>query len=439
MFAATDWAIGDAAKFSAGEVARVGGTRNGSIGEKHNFVRYSKRGSNGGRGFPGTCPATRGGTKMAEDQDKDSKTEAPTAKRLEDAVAKGQFAKSQDLQAVVLLMAALGALGLTLTQSVQTVVGMAIRTFSSLAVAEVTVKSASTHLMTIPNTSLPVLLPVMISAVVASLLVGGFQSGFNLTPKVFEFDPQKFNPVKGFQRIFSKSAAVRGGLDILKVLAIAFVLLVAAKGLVADPMFNAPIEAGYLAEFMHRSTLAFLARLIIAMGIIAALSYAWEKYKNAEDMKMSRQDIKDESKQQEGSPEAKQAMRRMARRLMQKQMVEAVPTADVVITNPTHFAIALKYERGVDAAPIVLAKGENRFAQRLKAIAKENGVPMVENKPVARFLFKVGQVGKPIPSELFQAVAQILAYVYRTHRYYFHELKSRRLLLQQQTTKRASL
>ncbi|WP_221030043.1 EscU/YscU/HrcU family type III secretion system export apparatus switch protein [Actomonas aquatica] len=368
---------------------------------------------------------------MAEDQDKDSKTEAPTAKRLEDAIAKGQFAKSQDLQAVVLLIAALGALGLTLTKSVQTVVGMAVRTFSNLGAAEVTLRSAPTHLMEISNTAMPVLLPIMVTAVVAALLVGGFQSGFNLTPKVFEFDPNKFNPVKGFGRIFSKQAAVKGGLDILKVIAIALILAMAARTLVADPMFNAPIEAGYLAEFMHRSSMAFLARLIIAMSIIAALSYAYEKFKTGEDMKMSRQDIKDESKQQEGSPESKMAMRRMARRLMQRQMVEAVPTADVVITNPTHFAIALKYERGVDSAPIVLAKGENRFAQRLKAIAKENGVPMVENKPVARFLFKVGQVGQPIPSELFQAVANILAHVYRTHRYYFHELKSRRLLLAQ--------
>lgn len=368
---------------------------------------------------------------MAEDQDKDSKTEAPTAKRLEDAIAKGQFAKSQDLQAVVLLVAALGALGLTLTKSVQTVVGMAVRVFGGLAQAEVTVRSAPSHLLLIPDTTLPVLMPVMTAAVIASLLIGGFQSGFNLTPKVFEFDPQKFNPVTGFGRIFSKSAAVRGGLDILKVIAIGLVLWVAARGLVEDPMFNAPIEAGYLAEFMHKATLAFLARLIVAMAVIAALSYAWEKFKTGEDMKMSRQDIKDESKQTEGSPEAKMAMRRMARRLMQKQMVEAVPTADVVITNPTHFAIALKYERGVDSAPVVLAKGENRFAQRLKAIAAEHGVPMVENKPVARFLFKVGQVGQPIPSELFQAVAQILAHVYRTHRYYFHQLKTRRMLAQQ--------
>ncbi len=142
---------------------------------------------------------------------------------------------------------------------------------------------------------------------------------------------------------------------------------------------------------------------------------------------MSREEVKDERRNAEGDAHTKAAMRRMARRLMQKQMLSAVATADVVITNPTHFAVALKYERGKDKAPVVLAKGENRFAQRIKAIAAEHGVPTVENKPVARLLFAMGKVGETIPAALYQAVAEILAVVYRTHRYYFHRLKSRRL------------
>ena len=120
--------------------------------------------------------------------------------------------------------------------------------------------------------------------------------------------------------------------------------------------------------------------------------------------------------------------RRLARRLMQKQMLQAVPNADVVVTNPTHFAVALKYERGKDEAPVVLAKGEGSFARRLKAIAAEHGVPMIENRPVARMLFKLGEVGEPVPAPLYQAVAEILAFVYRTHRYYFHQLRQRRAL-----------
>lgn len=112
---------------------------------------------------------------------------------------------------------------------------------------------------------------------------------------------------------------------------------------------------------------------------------------------------------------------------MVRQMLEAIPTADVVITNPTHFAVALKYERGVDVAPMVLAKGRSLFAQRIKRLAQENGVPMVENRPVAQALYKIGEVGKTIPPDLYQGVAEILGFVYRTHRYYFHRLKERRL------------
>jgi flagellar biosynthetic protein FlhB len=163
------------------------------------------------------------------------------------------------------------------------------------------------------------------------------------------------------------------------------------------------------------------------LAVIAAISYAWEKFKTSKELMMTREEVKDDRRSTEGNQLMKGAMRRMARRLMQKQMLSAVPTADVVVTNPTHFAVALKYERGKDKAPVVLAKGDNRFAQRIKAIAAEHGVPVVENKPVARVLFAMGKVGEVIPSELYQAVAEILAVVYRTHRYYFHELKARRL------------
>jgi flagellar biosynthetic protein FlhB len=142
---------------------------------------------------------------------------------------------------------------------------------------------------------------------------------------------------------------------------------------------------------------------------------------------MTKQEIKDEHRQAMGDPNVKMAQRAMARRLMQKQMLADVQNADVIITNPTHYAVALKYERGVDAAPVVLAKGQNLFAQRIKAIASKHEVPTVENKPVARALYKFGQVGKPIPAQLYQAIAEILGYVYRTHRYYFYQLKSRRL------------
>ena len=128
----------------------------------------------------------------------------------------------------------------------------------------------------------------------------------------------------------------------------------------------------------------------------------------------------------QGNPLVKAAMRRFARRLLQKQMMDAVPTADVIVANPTHFAVALRYERGTDAAPVIVAKGENRHALRIKELGAQHGVPIVENRPVARLLYATGKVGEPIPQDMFEAVAEILAFVYRTYRYYYFTLPSRR-------------
>jgi flagellar biosynthesis protein FlhB len=233
--------------------------------------------------------------------------------------------------------------------------------------------------------------------------------------------------VAGFNRIFSKSVFARTGIDVLKLVAIGGALWVGARGLIYDPLFSAPVEAAYLGHFINHAIILFLTRLLLALGVVAAISYGYEKFKTSRDLMMTRHEVKEERKQSDGDANTKAAMRRMARRLMQKQMLSAVQTADVVVTNPTHYAVALKYERGQDQAPVILAKGENRFAARIKALAAEHGVPTVENKPVARVLFAMGKVGEAIPSELYQAVAEILAVVYRTHRYYFHRLKARRM------------
>jgi flagellar biosynthetic protein FlhB len=167
-------------------------------------------------------------------------------------------------------------------------------------------------------------------------------------------------------------------------------------------------------------------RFVLALGCVGAFNYIYQLRKIQKDLMMSKQEVKEENRSAEGDPRVRMARRQMARRLLQRQMLSAVPTADVVVTNPTHYAVALKYERGKDKAPVVLAKGERLFAKRIKELAADHDVPMIENKPVARMLFKYGRVGKPIPIELYQAVADILAFVYRTHRLYFHELKQRR-------------
>jgi flagellar biosynthetic protein FlhB len=273
----------------------------------------------------------------------------------------------------------------------------------------------------------PVILPMLLACCGAALLAGGLQSGFRLSPKALEPQWSRLSPAGGFERMFGPGVWVRTGLDFLKILAVGGTLYLGARKLLYDPLFSAPIEAAYLGEFLHQTVVTFFGRMLFALAVIAGLRYAHEWFKNRRELMMTREEVKEEHRAQEQDGKIKAAQRRLGRRLLQKQMLAAVATADVIVTNPTHYAVALSYRRGHDRAPIVLAKGENRFAQRLKAIAAEHGVPMVENKPVARLLYAMGRVGESIPPELYQAVAEILAVVYRTHRYYFHRLRSRRL------------
>lgn len=359
--------------------------------------------------------------------DQDQKTEQPTGKRLAEAMERGQFARSTELSILFPVAAVLGVLAMTLPAVARDIAEYAISIFTRFPLTPVNIDTVPVQISGVMKVSALALVPVLVGCVIAVVISGGIQSGFRIASKALAFKPESLNPVAGFGRIFSKNAAVRAGIDILKLVGIAATLYFGARNLIYDPLFSAPVESAYLGQFLHNSTLLFLGRLLIALSVVAAISYSWEKYKTGQELMMTKQEVKDEHKQTEGDGRTKSAMRRMARRLIQKQMLSSVPTADVVVTNPTHFAVALKYERGLDKAPVILAKGDNRMARRIKAIAAEHGVPMVENKPVARLLFAMGKVGEAIPSELYQAVAGILAVVYRTHRYYFHRLKARRM------------
>ncbi len=362
---------------------------------------------------------------MADD-DKDSKTEQATAKHLSDAMGKGQFAKSPEVALVMTLIAALGAFSTTAGTAAREVAALATHIFGQLANIRLQLDTAPTEIHDMVIVVAKILLPIIGSCVLAGLLAGGLQSGFTLTPEALGLKFEALDWSNGFERVISKNSIIHAGVDLLKVIAISLVLWTVAHSLMQDPLFSAPVEAAYLGMYLNRATMSFLTRLVLALGIIATISYWYEFMKSRNDLKMSRQEIKDENKQSEGDGLVKGAMRRMARRLLQKQMLKQVATADVVVTNPTHYAVALRYERGKDNAPVILAKGENQFARRIKAMAAEHGVPMVENKPVARMLYALGKVDEPIPNELYQAVAEILAVVYRTHKYYFFRLRSRR-------------
>ncbi|BET66060.1 flagellar biosynthesis protein FlhB [Opitutales bacterium ASA1] len=363
---------------------------------------------------------------MAE-TDQDQKTEEPTAKRLSEAFQEGQFAQSPDVGIAVGLIVIFCLLLFVLPGTAARVGEFGISIFGHLERFEINEISAAHGLQVGVGMIGGLVLPIAGTAVLAGVIAGGMQTGFRLTPKVLELKWNRLDPLKGFQRVISMQVLVRFGIDLAKMLVLAAILWAAVHRILEDPIFYTPVAVGHIGGFIRETALYVVVRIALASIVIAAISYAYQWRKTRKDLMMTREEVKQERKNAEIDPQLKAAQRALARRLMQRQMLDAVPTADVVVTNPTHFAVALKYERGQDRAPVVLAKGRDVFARRIKEIAARNEVPMVENRPVARALFKYGQVGKEIPAQLYQVVAEILGFVYRTHRYYFHRLKARRM------------
>ncbi len=363
---------------------------------------------------------------MAEDQE--NRTEDPTAKHRDKAFRKGQFAQAPEIAIVFGLVVSFCVLLFAMPGVVHRVSGIAYYIFGHLGQIEISASGLPRWLEISLLTFGGMIFPVLGGAMLAGILAGGLQSGFKLTPEVLELKWNKLNPVNGFSKLLiSKDTLVHFVLDLLKLSAFGLILWAALRRVLEDPIFYTPVSLLHLGDFMLKTTLFVLGRIIIACAVLAVVNYIYQRHKTTKDLMMTKEEVKQERKNADIDPKVRAAQRRLARRILQRQMLQSVPTADVVVTNPTHFAVALKYERGRDRAPVVLAKGHNMFARRIKAIAQENGVPLVENKPVARALFKFGQVGKEIPVQLYQAVAEILGFVYRTHRYYFHRLKSRRL------------
>lgn len=363
---------------------------------------------------------------MAEDRE--NATEEPTGKRLSEAHEKGQFAQAPEIQvAMGLFVGYLVMVAFVPNASVK-MKDFTVAILGHLDEMPLTMESVEGALME-GFTFIGILLfPLLIAVMLGAVLAGGLQSGFQLTPKVLDMTGEKLNPINGIQRIFSMQSIVRLGIDTGKLVLVGSLVYSSVQAILSDPIFYTPVPPMRLGEFIFDSSMVLIFRLGLVLGGLAILHYLYQKKKIHKDMMMTFQEVKDEAKQMQGDPMIKSKMRAMARQLLMKQMMEQIPLADVILTNPTHYAVALKYERGVDVAPVVLAKGKNGFAKRIKQLGKESGVPMVENRPVAQALYKFGEVGKVIPPSLYQAIAEILGFVYKTHRYYFYELKTRRML-----------
>jgi flagellar biosynthesis protein FliR/FlhB len=342
----------------------------------------------------------------------DDKTEEPTHKKLQDARKKGQVAKSVDLNSAIIL------LGITLALSI---VGnffynsgrlFIIESFNyitkdDLSVGEIT----GLFIYMMKNgliASMPIVLTAMVLGVVGNIAQTGFMSsGEGLKPKL-----EKLNPLEGFKKFFSKRTFVELAKSILKVVLISYVAFSFVEGKIVEILKTSDLNPRGIFPFVKSITDAQLVRLILVMLAIGLADYIFQKRQFKQDLKMSKQEVKEEYKQQEGDPQIKSRIKQKQRELAMKRMMHEVPKATVVVTNPTHFAVALKYERGMNSAPKVVAKGADNVAQKIKQIAKENDVPIIENKPLARALYAKVELDSEVPVDLYQAVAEIIAYIY---------------------------
>lgn len=349
---------------------------------------------------------------MAEN-DSQERTESPTPKRLEDARKKGQVPRSIDLGAAAVTLAATGALfmfGASAAEGLMRMLvdGLQVRG-SELAQDDVMLRqlgdSGSLALMAI----VPLFAAMFVAAVASPALIGGW----TFSSEALSFKPERLDPVRGIGRMFSVRSVVELLKSIAKFALIAGIAVLVIRSQLAEIGALATQSIGPAIVEAGRITLYALLAMAAGLGIIAAIDAPFQLWQHTKELRMSMQEIREEMKESEGSPETRSRIRQMQQTLARRRMLQDVPKANVVITNPTHYAVALRYDEKQDLAPVVLAKGSDEIAARIREVAREHGVPMVSAPPLARAIFRHVDIGRQIPHALFVAVAQVLTYVWQ--------------------------
>lgn len=352
---------------------------------------------------------------MAEEVDEESKTEDPTPRRREEARKQGQVPFSQELVgAVVLLAAVIGlmvfgkSVGDRLLRVIRTDLDRRVMRYDELTPADAQWLFARAAIRL--GAALAPWFGLMLVAGVAASIV---QAGLQLTAEKLELKFDRLNPATGAQRLFSVAALVKGGLAILKVAAIGGMAYWVLEGRVGVIFGLSHDRLGGAAVSAWAVITRLALYLAAATALVAAADYIYQRRRFEVGLRMTKQEVKDELKQEEGDPQLKARMRALARERIMRKMLTEVPKATVVITNPTHYAVALRYNTPTDEAPVVVARAAGAYALRVIALARDSGVPVVERPTLARAIYAGVKEGRPIPGTLFRAVAEVIAFVYR--------------------------
>jgi flagellar biosynthetic protein FlhB len=342
------------------------------------------------------------------------KTEKATPKKREDARKKGQVAKSADINGAAILLGGLIALSAAGPKAMEQMKLAMVQVLQLMAHPDVVDRRGVGTLFAMVGQHVGLaVLPIVGTCMVCGLVASAAQVGLKPTPDAIKPDFKKLNPASGLKNLFNpQHFAFESGKNVLKTAIVGAIAALAlfpkldemAALVGTPPQELIPLVAGMVMTIAQRAAIAYL--------FIAAVDYFYQRYKHEKSLKMDKEEIKQEFKQQGLPAEIKSAQRRRAMELSRSRMMDAVPTADVIVTNPTHYSVALKYESG-SAAPIVVAKGADNLAFKIREAAKDAGVMIVPDPPLARSLYASVDVGRQIPEEMFHAVAQLLAYVYR--------------------------
>ena len=351
---------------------------------------------------------------MAEEKSDQEKTEKPSQRRRDEARKKGQVAKSQEVTSVSILFTSLGLFYFASFFMVEKLTQLMRWGFAVSGRYEpLTVESATSFFAGLVVKVSLCLFPLLLTVVITAIIANVMQVGFMLSTEAIAPKLSKINPINGLQRLFSMKSLVELVKSIFKICIVGLIAYLTIRGEMEGLVILGDQSPGGILLFTGSVAHKIIFRTCVALIVLAVLDYAFQRWEYEKGLRMSKQEVKDEMKHTEGDPFVKAQIRRVQREAARRRMIANVAKADVVITNPTHIAVALEYDRTTMVAPRVIAKGKGFIAEKIKEIARENKVPVVENKILAQLLNKTVDVNESVPEELYRAVAEVLAYVYK--------------------------
>lgn len=346
------------------------------------------------------------------DESQGQRTEQPTHRKRQKARAKGKVAKSQELTGAILIMGGIIALKLLFPRILARTSDIIVKYLSPMPLVE-SFDDVRTLAVDLIAGGAGILAPFLLAVFGVALVANYMQVGFLFSTEPLSLSLEKINPIAGFKRLFSMQAVVKVLISSAKAGLVGLVFYLSIKSSMDEYFALGDCGVRSVVNFMAEEALAIAAKAALILLGLAMADYAFQRREHTKNLMMSKHELKEESKEVEGSPLIKSRIKSARRELARQRMMNAVPTADVVVTNPTHIAVAIKYEMDGMNAPTVVAKGKRLLAEKIKQIAGEHGIPIFENKPLAQSLYEMVEVGSEIPESLYRAVAEILSYVYK--------------------------